>query len=279
MGLVQQVSQSRLRRVMLAMLASLCANLSVVEPALSAEDNPVRTPEVKEALAAVDAQFGDLTSRMAGEVWGRPGLSNRERAFISIAGDVCNQTLDGPFQFHVETALQHGSTRADVREAVLHMVIYGSFPKVLQSVVKLNELYAQYDEKGLYDTGDGVSVPPLGDKNFVSDPAIREALMGVDPDFGDLTSRMAGEVWGRGGLTQKERAYVSLGADVCSQTLSGPLQFHIDMAMKDGASREQVREAILHMVIYGSFPKVLQAINAMNGHFESIDGKTTQANQ
>ncbi|MGI9336282.1 MAG: carboxymuconolactone decarboxylase family protein [Gammaproteobacteria bacterium] len=272
-----------IKRLALFLLVSLgtggVAVLGFSGFAAAAEGNPILAPDVKQALASVDDQFGDLTTRMAGEVWGRPGLSNKERAFISLGADVCNQTLDGPLGFHAGMALQHGATRADVREALLHMVIYGSFPKVLQSIVKLNELYAEYDTKGLYTTGDGLTEPPPGDQNFVADPAVREALLGVDPHFGDLTSRMAGEVWGRGGLSQKERAFVSLGADVCNQTLSGPLQFHIDMAMRGGATREQVREALLHMTIYGSFPKVLQAIVAMNAHFATLDEKPSGSSQ
>ncbi|HJV96135.1 MAG TPA: hypothetical protein VJ608_08870, partial [Albitalea sp.] len=68
--------------------------------AAAAERNPVLDDAaVVKALKDLDPDFGDLAVRMAGEVWGRPGLSNRERAFVAIGYDVCNQTLAGPFQF------------------------------------------------------------------------------------------------------------------------------------------------------------------------------------
>jgi alkylhydroperoxidase/carboxymuconolactone decarboxylase family protein YurZ len=185
---------------------------------------------------------------------------------------VCNQTLAGPFQFHVEMALQNGATRRDVKEAVLHNVIYANFPKTLQAVAELNKLYAKFDKQKKYRTGQRVTYEGAGDNNLVSDPAVKDALRALDPKFGDLAVRMAGEVWGRPGLSQKERAYVSLATDVCNKNLAGPLQFHLDMAAKAGASRNEIMEALLTGVIYGAFPKVLEAVDATRKHWAPKDG-------
>jgi len=156
-------------------------------------------------------------------------------------------------------------TRRDIKEAVLHLAIYGSFPKTLQAVRRLNQLYEIFDRQGLYQTGDSTTHPaPM--ENYVSDPEMAKALFELDSQFGDLAVRMAGEVWGRPGLSPKERSYLCLAANVCHQTLDGPFQFHVDMALKGGATPEQIREVILHMAAYGSFPKALQAIRALREH-------------
>jgi alkylhydroperoxidase/carboxymuconolactone decarboxylase family protein YurZ len=254
-------------RCLAALLCAVC-----VAGARAAQTNPVTDdPAVGAALKKIDPDFGDLAVRMAGEVWGRPGLSNRERALVAIGYDVCNQTLDGPFQFHVEMALKNGATRRDVKEAVLHNVIYSNFPKTLQAIERLNRLYARFDKQKKYRTGERVSFPAVGADNFVAAPAVKDALLGLDPKFGDLAARMAGEVWGRPGLSQKERAFVSLATDVCNKNLAGPLQFHLDMAEKGGASRDEIMEVVLTGVIYGAFPKVLEAVVATKAHFAQRD--------
>ena len=109
-------------------------------------------------------------------------------------------------------------------------------------------------------------VPPR--ENFITDEAVSDTLKDLDSEFGDLAVRMAGEVWGRAGLSQKERAFLCIAANVCNQTLDAPYELHIELAMKGGATPEQIREVLLHMAIYASFPKALQAIKVMHAHFE-----------
>ena len=105
-------------------------------------------------------------------------------------------------------------------------------------------------------------------ENFITNQRVSDRLKDFDPEFGDLAVRMAGEVWGRAGLSQKERAFLCIAANVCNQTLDGPYQLHIDLALKGGATPEQIREVLLHMAIYASFPKALQALRALHPYLE-----------
>ena len=88
--------------------------LSVTAPVA----NLFRTPEVKAALLAIDHNFADLAMRMGSEVWDRPGLTQKERAYLCIAAHVCNDTLD-LVAFHGICA----GRRAPIPEAQLRALV------------------------------------------------------------------------------------------------------------------------------------------------------------
>src|SRR4051812_35906509 len=105
----------------------------------------------------------------------RSSLSSKERAYLSLVVDICDQKLGTAFRRHVSSALHAGATRRDVKEVLLHLVIYASFPKVLMAVRELGSLYEELDTYGLYPTGD---VPSHGepDLNLFREPAVSATL-------------------------------------------------------------------------------------------------------
>ena len=144
-------------------------------------------PETVKVLNDFDQDFGDLAAWYAVEVKESSGLTLKQRAFMSIACDVCDQMLSGPLEFHIRMALENGATRQDVKEAILHMGVYGAYPKCFETIARLKEIYAQFDEKGLYLTGDKVS-HPKPELNWVLDTDVKEGLIAFDPQYGDLSS-------------------------------------------------------------------------------------------
>lgn len=234
-------------------------------------------PKAVKALDNFYQDFGDLTAWYTAEVRESSGLTLKQRAFMSIACDVCEQTLYGPLKFHITLALENGATRQDVKEAILHMGVYGAYPKCFETIARLKEIYAEFDEKGLYLTGDKVS-HPKPELNWVLDTDVKDGLIAFEPQYGDLSSRMAGEVWGRPGLTPMERVYISMSGDVCQQTLSadGPFPFHVNLCLQNGVTREQVREMLMYLTIDAGFLRVWNAFEALNAHFAKLDAQTAE---
>jgi alkylhydroperoxidase/carboxymuconolactone decarboxylase family protein YurZ len=221
-------------------------------------------------LLASDPALAAVAPRLGEGDGGGPGV--RLRALMAIACDVCDQTLGAPFEHHIEVALESGATRQDVKEAILHMGVYGAYPKCFESIARLKEIYNGYDAAGRHRTGDRVSngEPEV---NWVLDTGVREGLIEFDPQYGDLSSRMAGEVWGRPGLSPLERVYVSIAGDVCQQTLSaaGPFPFHVGLCLQNGLGRDDVRRVLLQLVESAGLPRVWQAFVALNQHFAALD--------
>jgi 4-carboxymuconolactone decarboxylase len=100
-------------------------------------------PELQQALKSVNPQFGDLCTRVAGEVWGLPLIDQRTKSLITIAVDVANANVSGPgtpFEAHVRMAFKQGVTRAEIEEVLLFMCVYAGFNKAVGAFGRLNEI-------------------------------------------------------------------------------------------------------------------------------------------
>jgi 4-carboxymuconolactone decarboxylase len=98
------------------------------------------------ALCAINPSFGELCTRVAGEVWGRPLVDQKTKALIVIAVDVVNGTLSGPgtpFEAHVDMALKQGATIAQIEEVLLFMCAYAGFNKAAGAFARLEEIKAK----------------------------------------------------------------------------------------------------------------------------------------
>lgn len=101
---------------------------------------------LKAALAGINPAFGDLCARVAGEVWGKPLVDQKTKAFITIAVDVANGNLTGPgtpFEAHVDMALKQGATVAEIEEVLLFMCAYAGFNKAAGAFGRLAEIKAK----------------------------------------------------------------------------------------------------------------------------------------
>jgi 4-carboxymuconolactone decarboxylase len=85
----------------------------------------------------VDALFGD--------VWGRPGLSRKERRWITLA--IAGMTgAVGAIEGHVRAALSSGDvTREEMLEFVLHFAHYGGWPLSTNLYAAMQKTIAELD--------------------------------------------------------------------------------------------------------------------------------------
>ena len=80
---------------------------------------PPATPYLERGV--VDSVFGEL--------WDRPGLSRRDRRFVTLAC-VAAAAVDEPIQQHVYAALASGDiSREELQEVVLHFAYYAGWPR------------------------------------------------------------------------------------------------------------------------------------------------------
>jgi len=99
--------------------------------------------ELQGNLKSVHPQFGDLCTRVAGEVWGLPLIDQRTKAIITIAVDVANGNASAPgapFEAHVRMAFKQGVTRAEIEEVLLFMCVYAGFNKAVAAFGRLKEI-------------------------------------------------------------------------------------------------------------------------------------------
>ena len=109
-------------------------------------------------------------------------------------------------------------------------------------------------------------------KNAVlDDKELQEGLKSINPKFGDFVTRVAGEAWGLPLIDQKTKALLTIAVDVVNQDHTGPgnpFGAHVNMALKQGATREEIEELLLFLCVYAGFNKVAGCFGTLNQIFE-----------
>jgi 4-carboxymuconolactone decarboxylase len=87
-----------------------------------------------------------------------------------------------------------------------------------------------------------------------------------------VTEYCWGYVWGRDGLSLKSRSMINLAM---ISTLNRPheLKTHIKGALKNGMTRDEIREVFMQVAIYAGVPAGVDSFRIAREVFAEIDGK------
>lgn len=114
-------------------------------------------------------------------------------------------------------------------------------------------------------------------KNAVLDDLeLQAGLKGINPKFGDFCTRVAGEAWGEPLIDQKTKALITIAVDVVNQEQVGagnPFGAHVQMAMKQGATREEIEELLKFMCVYAGFNKAAGCFGMLNEILGPVNNK------
>ncbi|MGH3706470.1 MAG: alpha/beta fold hydrolase, partial [Agromyces sp.] len=90
-------------------------------------------------------------------------------------------------------------------------------------------------------------------------------------DFQDFITRYAwGEIWSRPQLTRTHRSIATLASLVTGRH-EHELRMHVRAALRNGLSRAEIAETILHTALYSGLPAAYEALAAMRDTFAEED--------
>jgi 4-carboxymuconolactone decarboxylase len=91
----------------------------------------------------------------------------------------------------------------------------------------------------------------------------------VAPKLVELTDAVLfGDVWERPGLSKRDRSLVTVAALVALYR-TNELPPHLDRALENGVTRDELVEAITHLAFYAGWPSGMSAMRAAKGVFEA----------
>ena len=97
------------------------------------------------------------------------------------------------------------------------------------------------------------------------------AATDFDRPFQDLITEAAwGHVWSRPGWTLRERSIVTI-ALLAALGHDEEVAMHISATLNTGATRDDIREALLHVAIYAGVPAANRAIRIAKQVFQQLD--------
>jgi 3-oxoadipate enol-lactonase/4-carboxymuconolactone decarboxylase len=99
-------------------------------------------------------------------------------------------------------------------------------------------------------------------REVLGDAHVDRAVAGTTPvtaGFQDFITRYAwGEIWSRPGLSRAERSMITLTALVVLRQ-DEELAMHLRAALRNGLTKEQIAEVLLHTAIYAGVPAANRA--------------------
>jgi 4-carboxymuconolactone decarboxylase len=195
------------------------------------------------------------------EVWTRPGLDQRARFLIALAG---SSIAHGPVD-HVDRTVRGALTSGalslgELRECALHLSVYAGWTRgaVLdQAITRIAR------ELGLPPA----LLPPIRAEPW--DPQARSEEGAAEfikvmtfpggppatPYLEAIRNFVFGEMWCRPGLDQRARRWLTL-VGVCESCAEVPIKTHIYAAMASGNCQpEEMQEFVLAYGIHAGWPK------------------------
>ncbi|MEU1164649.1 carboxymuconolactone decarboxylase family protein [Streptomyces sp. NPDC005921] len=203
-----------------------------------------------------------------GEVWSRPGLSRRDRRWVTLT---CVAAADSPqpIEDHVHAALASGDIALTAMlEFVLHFAVYCGWPKASH----LEGAVARQWDRTHRERGEPTPAwPQLSDDTLGPGDWEERIKRGVE-EFVDVNLVPApptnspyrhagilgfvfGHVWQRPGLTRRERRIITV-ACVALDDSPVPLRSHVTAALHSGdVTKEEMDEIVLQFAAYYGFAK------------------------
>ncbi len=129
-------------------------------------------------------------------------------------------------------------------------------------------------DQDLYDKGMKIRREVLGDAYV--DRALSKSGPFNDPLQELVTTYCWGWTWGREGLPRRDRSLINL-AMIAVLNRSHELKIHIRGALNNGLTREEIREVLLQVGIYGGIPAAVDSFRLANEAFAEIDAESEGA--
>jgi 4-carboxymuconolactone decarboxylase len=207
-----------------------------------------------------------------GDVFDTGVLDDQTRELITVTVLACLQT---PPQLtsHTGAALNVGVEPVAIREAVYQLAPFIGFPRTLNAVATINEVFQSrgiplpLPEQGTvtnaerYSQGLVVQAPLYGDEIKDNLADLPEPFNTALPRF--LTEFCFGDFYTRGGLTLAQRELLVLCALATIGDTAAQLGPHGRACIQTGNSKTTVVAALVHCFPYIGFPRAVAAIRAV----------------
>jgi 4-carboxymuconolactone decarboxylase len=225
------------------------------------------------AAYATDPDFQEILNLFIfGDVFYQGNLDDKQRELITLVVLTTNQTLP-QLKAHVGAALNVGLTPVEIKEAVYQCAPYIGFPKTLNAINEVNEVFKAknialpiesqktVDEVNRFEKGFATQVEIFGDVIA----KMREAAPANQKHMQDYLSTFCfGDFYTREGLDLKTRELLTLCIISTIGGCESQVKSHVLGNKNVGNDKKTLITAITHCLPYMGFPRTLNALACVN---------------
>lgn len=225
------------------------------------------------AAYSTDPDFQDILSRFIfGEVFYEGNLDNKQRELITLVVLTTNQTLP-QLKAHVHAALNIGLTPVEIKEAVYQCAPYLGFPKTLNAVAEISEVFRARDIALPLDSQAQVTEETRFEKGLAAQTEIFGSVIAKMRDNAPanqkhiqdyLTSFCFGDFYTRGGLDLNTRELLTLCILCALGGAEAQVKAHVQGNANVGNDKMTLIAAITQCLPYIGFPRTLNALASIN---------------
>ena len=209
------------------------------------------------------------------EVWNRPGLDLRARFLIGLAGAALCRFPQGTIDGIALGAIRTGElSLGELREAALHLAVYGGWGTgdlIDKAATRAAETLglAEADCPPIRaEAWDPDERTAHGQAEFVKAMTFPGGPS-TNPFQEAINNFVFGEMWGRPGLDQRSRRWLTL-VGVAESRAEIPIKSHFHAAMASGNCKpDEMKEFVLAYALCAGWPKA----SAINGIVLEMIGK------
>jgi 4-carboxymuconolactone decarboxylase len=98
----------------------------------------------------------------------------------------------------------------------------------------------------------------------------RELIGDVAPKLVELTEQVLfGDVWERPGLAKRDRSLITV-ATLVALNRTEQLRFHLERALENGVTKDEIIELITHLAFYSGWPTAMSAVLLAKDVFKQV---------
>ena len=220
-----------------------------------------------------DPEFLDiLNNYIFGEVYYHGDLDEKLRELIILVVLTTNQTLE-EVKVHTDIALKMNITPVEIKEAIYQCAPYIGFPKTLNAIAQVNEVFNE----------NNISLPIESQNRVSEETRLYEGIKVQKSIFGEVIDKMHenapenqkhiqnylsafcfGDIYTRGGLDIRTRELLTLCILSALGGCESQVKSHIFGNLKVGNDKKIMIEAITQSQPYMGFPRALNALACLN---------------
>lgn len=224
-------------------------------------------------LAETDLDLQEMLNRFIfGEVFYDGNLPDKMRELITIVVLTTNQNLE-QLKAHIWAALNVGVSPVEIKEAVYQCAPYLGFPKTLNAIQQVNEVFK----------AGNISLPVESQKQVTEETRFDKGLIEQKSIFGDVIDQMHqnapnnqkhiqnylsafcfGDIYTRSGLDLKTRELLTLCILSALGGCESQVKSHVFGNLNVGNDKNTLLEALTQCLPYMGFPRTLNAVACIN---------------
>lgn len=201
-----------------------------------------------------------IHSAINDDLWTRPQLSPRDRSIIALAV-IISRSQSSLLANEVNRALDNGVKPGEISEIITHLAFYSGLANAISASDIVQQVFVSRGiEQKAMPAADPVLLP-LDQKAEQKRVAQANEIVGsVSPGLVKYTTDVLfRSLWLRPDLAPRDRSLVTMTSLIANGQV-GQIGFHLNKAMDNGLTREQVGESVAQIAFYAGWPNAFSAV-------------------